>query len=275
MCSIQGVAFQNKHTVKSKEARKIVTKLLINGMQRGRTATGVCYISGREMTIVKNKLDAKRFIDTRFYKDSLKKYVTLDNHYSEGDDNNQRLLSILGHCRQKTKGTEENNKNNHPIRCGNVVGIHNGVIINDDTQFEKFKDIFSRNAQVDSEIIFALIDHYSKVLNSIPKGIQKTCTCLSGGYSCAMVHSHQPQILWLFRADSPCTIYHFEESGMIIFASLPGYIIDSVTGNISDTLGSHTEIKLDPCSGIAFDLFRNRYQRFRLEGSLYGESGVY
>lgn len=270
MCSIHGIAFQKGHTTQhaktadpeayEERVRNLITNLMLKGMQRGRTASGICYTSGRKMTIVKDKLDAESFVKTEFYKESLKKYVTF-----KGDHPNH-LLSVMGHCRQKTKGTEQNNENNHPIRYKNVVGVHNGIISNDDVQFEKYKDIFNRNAQVDSEIIFALIDHFSTVTDSIPKGIQKACSNLSGGYACAMVHSHQPHILWLFKAHSPCTIYHFEKSGIIMFASQTSFITDTIDEN---SMGDHTEIYLDANEGIGFDLYRNKYQRFDLETTVH------
>jgi len=257
MCSIHGIAFQKDHTIKHEElVYKLITQLMLNGMQRGRTASGVCYTTGRKMTIVKDKLDATEFVKTKFYKESLKKYVKFRGDHAD------HLLSVLGHCRQKTKGTEQNNDNNHPIRYKNVVGVHNGIISNDDIQFEKYKDAFNRNAQVDSEIIFALVDHFSTATSSIPKGIQNACSNISGGYACAMVHSYQPHILWLFRAKSPCTIYHFEKKGVIMFASEADFITNAVS---EYDLGSYTEIPLNPHEGIGLDLYRNKYQRFDLE----------
>lgn len=257
MCSIHGIAFQKDHIVRHEElVHELITELMLKGMQRGRTASGLCYTSGRKMTIVKDKLDAADLVKTEFYKQSLKKYVKF-----RGDRTDQ-LLSVLGHCRQKTKGTEQNNDNNHPIRYKNVVGVHNGIISNDDVQFEKYKDSFSRNAQVDSEIIFALVNHFSTTTDSIPKGIQQACSNLSGGYACAMVHNYQPHILWIFRANSPCTIYHFEKKGVIMFASQANFITDTVSKH---NLGDYTEISLDAHEGIGFDLYRNKYQRFDLD----------
>lgn len=255
MCSIIGIGFQKNHTISDKQmVSKLVTKLLINGMLRGKTATGLCYVSNKEVVIVKNKLNAKNFTETEFYKDSLKKYIRLKNNYDE------HLFSIIGHCRQKTKGTELNNDNNHPISYGNTVGVHNGIIGNDDEQFNKYKDVLPRKARVDSEIIFALINHFTKT-GSIAKGIQKACNHLIGSYACSMVHCYQPHILWLFRATCTCTIYHFKEKGIIIFASLPTFITDAVS---EFSLGDYEEIPFGQYVGIGIDLYKNNQQRFGL-----------
>lgn len=256
MCSIVGIGFQRNHTVFNEQViYQLITKLLLSGMSRGGTATGLCFTSNKEMTIIKDKVNAKEFTDTDFYKKSLEKYVYF------GNDQNSNLVSVIGHCRYKTKGTELNSNNNHPIHYGNVVGAHNGIIMNDDALFAKYKEKLSRKAQVDSEIIFALIDHFSKIEESIPKGIQKTLNWLNGDYACSMVHRYQPYILWLFRGGSPCTIYHFKEKGIIIFASLPTFITNAIS---EFSLGDYDEISLNNHSGIGIDLYRNKYQQFTL-----------
>ena len=38
---------------------------------------------------------------------------------------------VLAHVRDYTKGHPSLTANNHPIRHGSVVGIHNGIIVND------------------------------------------------------------------------------------------------------------------------------------------------
>jgi glucosamine--fructose-6-phosphate aminotransferase (isomerizing) len=64
---------------------------------------------------------------------------------------------LLVHVRDYTKGHPSFSANNHPIRHGTVVGIHNGIIVNDDELFAR-NGIGRADAEmtVDSEIIFAL-----------------------------------------------------------------------------------------------------------------------
>jgi glucosamine 6-phosphate synthetase-like amidotransferase/phosphosugar isomerase protein len=65
----------------------------------------------------------------------------------------------LVHVRDYTKGPPTIQANNHPVRHGSVVGIHNGVIVNDEEVFSAHG--FSRDRPemtVDSEAIFALAE---------------------------------------------------------------------------------------------------------------------
>jgi len=66
---------------------------------------------------------------------------------------------VLVHVRDYTKGHPRIEANNHPIRHGEVVGVHNGIIFNDDELmlqhgFERAEPLMT----VDSEAIFAIAE---------------------------------------------------------------------------------------------------------------------
>jgi glucosamine 6-phosphate synthetase-like amidotransferase/phosphosugar isomerase protein len=66
---------------------------------------------------------------------------------------------LLVHVRDYTKGHPSLAANNHPIRHGAVVGVHNGTIGNDDELFEEHGIARAEAGMtVDSEIIFALAE---------------------------------------------------------------------------------------------------------------------
>jgi glucosamine 6-phosphate synthetase-like amidotransferase/phosphosugar isomerase protein len=67
---------------------------------------------------------------------------------------------LLVHVRDYTKGHPSVPANNHPVRHGAVVGIHNGIIINDDEVLADFACARGEaRMSVDSEAIFALAAH--------------------------------------------------------------------------------------------------------------------
>ena len=71
----------------------------------------------------------------------------------------EQATQVLLHVRDYTKGHPALAANNHPIRHGSVVGIHNGIIANDEGILERHG--FRREEPgmtVDSEAIFALVD---------------------------------------------------------------------------------------------------------------------
>jgi glucosamine 6-phosphate synthetase-like amidotransferase/phosphosugar isomerase protein len=65
----------------------------------------------------------------------------------------------LVHVRDYTKGHPTIEANNHPIRHGCVVGIHNGIIVNDEEIFARYGlERAEPEMTVDSEAIFALMN---------------------------------------------------------------------------------------------------------------------
>jgi glucosamine 6-phosphate synthetase-like amidotransferase/phosphosugar isomerase protein len=67
---------------------------------------------------------------------------------------------LLVHVRDYTKGHPSIPANNHPVRHGPVVGIHNGIILNDDELLEPLSCARCEpRMTVDSEAIFALAAH--------------------------------------------------------------------------------------------------------------------
>jgi glucosamine 6-phosphate synthetase-like amidotransferase/phosphosugar isomerase protein len=67
---------------------------------------------------------------------------------------------VLVHVRDYTKGHPTIPANNHPIRHGAVVGVHNGIIFNDDELLADHDCARTEPGMtVDSEAIFALAAH--------------------------------------------------------------------------------------------------------------------
>ncbi len=66
---------------------------------------------------------------------------------------------LVLHVRDHTKGRPSLPANNHPIRHGRIVGVHNGRITNDDEIFTTLKrERAEAGMTVDSEAIFAALD---------------------------------------------------------------------------------------------------------------------
>jgi len=71
----------------------------------------------------------------------------------------ETATETLVHVRDYTKGHPRIEANNHPIRHGAVVGVHNGIIVNDDELMESHGfERAEHEMTVDSEAIFALAE---------------------------------------------------------------------------------------------------------------------
>src|SRR3954454_1030287 len=98
----------------------------------------------------------------------------------------------LIHVRDYTKGHPRIEANNHPIRHGAIVGVHNGIIFNDDELMETHG--FERaepEMTVDSETIFALAEAHE----AAPGALEQ----LRGSMATAWLDERRPGTLFLAR----------------------------------------------------------------------------
>jgi glutamine---fructose-6-phosphate transaminase (isomerizing) len=98
----------------------------------------------------------------------------------------------LLHVRDYTKGHPEIEANNHPIRHGAVVGVHNGVVENDDALMAGYGiERHEPDMSVDSEAIFALME--------LRRNHSRALAELRGTMAAAWLDEREPETLFLAR----------------------------------------------------------------------------
>jgi glucosamine--fructose-6-phosphate aminotransferase (isomerizing) len=138
MCGIAGYSLAPSSPLE----RTLAAQALLAGIaERGADAVGYAYRSpGEAISVHKQRSGASALLDQ----------VTVPSDATE----------VLVHVRDYTKGHPTIAANNHPVRHGAVVGIHNGIIVNDD-ELLAAHDCARREPgmTVDSEAIFAVAAH--------------------------------------------------------------------------------------------------------------------
>src|SRR5262249_49349622 len=147
--------------------------LLAGIAERGADAVGYAYCGeGADVSVHKQRTGASALLDSI--------------------DVPAEITQVLVHVRDYTKGHPTIAANNHPIRHGAVVGIHNGIILNDDELFAQH-DIERAEAEmtVDSEAIFALVDEFGPTRDALEQ--------LEGALATAWLDERRPGLLFLAR----------------------------------------------------------------------------
>jgi glucosamine--fructose-6-phosphate aminotransferase (isomerizing) len=137
LCGIAGYSLDPQSRVE----RTVAARALLAGIaERGADAVGYAHRGVQErVTVHKQRSGAS---------------ALLERILVPGD-----VSQVLVHVRDYTKGHPSLLANNHPIRHGAVVGVHNGVIGNDDDLFAQHGiERAEPTMTVDSEIIFALAE---------------------------------------------------------------------------------------------------------------------
>ncbi|HSL63539.1 MAG TPA: hypothetical protein VK874_02685, partial [Gaiellaceae bacterium] len=99
----------------------------------------------------------------------------------------------LLHVRDYTKGHPSIEANNHPIRHGAVVGIHNGIVVNDDELLAaEGIERAAPEMTVDSEAIFALAERADNRAHVLER--------LVGTMAAAWMDERRPGLVFAARA---------------------------------------------------------------------------
>ena len=185
---------------------EIVTTNLIFNEERGREASGIAVIQKNgDSEVLKQPVSASELIKMDDYQHLLSTV-------------NSNTTCILGHTRMPTKGSRWHNVNNHPVFTDYVIGVHNGVIANDDALFTQMN--LPRAGEVDSEIIFRLMETVNPVQhNGNYLGlITQKVNLLQGIFATLSVDLRKPTRLLALKNLRPLCI-HYEEQWQGLFFS--------------------------------------------------------
>jgi glucosamine 6-phosphate synthetase-like amidotransferase/phosphosugar isomerase protein len=171
MCGIAGYSLRPGSQVE----RTLAAQALLAAIaERGADAVGYAYRGPADAypTVVKQRTPASRLLERV-------SVPATANH-------------LLVHVRDYTKGHPSIAANNHPVRHGPVVGIHNGIIVNDDELLAPHACARAEpRMTVDSEAIFAIAAHSRNDARALEH--------LRGAMASAWMDEREPGVLFLAR----------------------------------------------------------------------------
>ena len=220
MCGIVvGLSFgklnQRDELIRQRLLRYFTTELLVRTEERGKDATGaaVLFNDGKYVGLKRGETVSDFVGLLGETKDC---FGSLIKVWKEHDSMSK---VYMGHCRAGTIGDKEDNENNHPIKIGNLIGIHNGAIRNHDEIFENLG--CSRDGEVDSEAIFRLFDHYTnngKEPFTIDM-IQSVVKRLEGQYAITLFNADNVEQVPIFRDGRPVELVLIKPYGILLMIS--------------------------------------------------------
>jgi glutamine phosphoribosylpyrophosphate amidotransferase len=171
MCGIAGYSLRPGSQVE----RTLAAQALLAAIaERGADAVGYAYRGPEDAyaTVVKQRTPASQLLE----------------RVSVPDGANQLLV----HVRDYTKGHPSISANNHPVRHGPVVGIHNGIILNDDELLAPHSCARAEpRMTVDSEAIFAIAAHSPNDAHALEH--------LRGAMATSWVDEREPGVVFVAR----------------------------------------------------------------------------
>src|SRR3954469_3354040 len=172
MCGIAGYSLRSASSLE----RTLAAQALLAAIaERGADAVGYAYRQPGVAypTIVKQRTPASELLDR----------VTVP----------QEVDQLLVHVRDYRKGHPAIAANNHPVRHGPIVGIHNGIITNDDELLAPHSCARAEpRMTVDSEAIFAVAAHSRNDARALEH--------LRGAMAAGWLDEREPGVVFVARA---------------------------------------------------------------------------
>ena len=163
MCGIFGII--SNVNVDSKD----LLILAKNARQRGKDSSGFMEYDGSKYSINRYDYDLKKSIKNI----------------------NKNSKIIIGHSRLVTNSMVDN----QPLLKHNIIIIHNGIIVNFENLFSKYK--FKQDFKIDTEVIVELINFFLKNNIDLKTVIKSVLSVIKGSASC-VVHLIEKGKLILF-----------------------------------------------------------------------------
>lgn len=183
MCGIFGIISDSKINIKD------LNVLVKHSKQRGQDSSGLITFSDNQYNVYRADYNV----------DKLKRKVALDE-----------TNVIFGHSRLITNGQEDN----QPVVKKNLMTIHNGIIVNDDSIWSELSS--KRELKIDSEVILGIVeDELSNgtQVNDLSKKVLSRC---QGVISCALFI---PEIGKVVLFSNNGSLYIGDKDGTKYFAS--------------------------------------------------------
>lgn len=208
MCGQAGIILGRKRRSagEREELVQMFTQLLILNEARGHHATGIAKMQDSgHWAILKDAVRARDFIG---YEDYWKIVESI----------NDKTTLVAGHTRWATQGKPENNRNNHPIMVGSIIGTHNGTITNPN-QVAKTLGV-PRRAEVDSEVIFRIANSCLAEDGVIDLDeLKEKLFLLRGKMSSVLVSKTDPTRVIVLKGTKPLSVFYSKRVRALVYSS--------------------------------------------------------
>lgn len=257
MCGIFGISIGKNLNINRKILKSIVDSLFKLSESRGKEAAGIAISSKNDITVYKQPTSASIMLRSKEYKQ------IFDTDFKKNADFHQPM-TIIGHSRLVTSGAQQINENNQPVIKDGIVGIHNGIIVNDEELWKKFPSL-ERKYEVDTEVMLHLIRYFYNDQNSLIPAVQDSFKLIKGAASIALLFDDINNLL-LATNNGSLYVCTNTNDNICIFAS-ERYILKTLIKKqrLQRILGDYEISQVKPGTGYLINTNNLDIKKFRLD----------
>lgn len=245
MCAIFGFLDYGKK-VSASTLKRLLMALSVAAESRGTDATGISYVNNGSIVTFKKAKPAHK----------VKLYFPKDT------------MTVIGHTRFTTQGSEKHNYNNHPFEGTTTdhafARAHNGVLYND-KELRKGRGLPETEIETDTYIAVQLIER-ENIIDS--NSIKSMAEMVTGSFVFTILRDDNT--LFLVKGDNPITLIHFSELGLYVYASTTAILNAAMkavkfSGVCSEVKVNDGDIiRIDSDGKLSVSTFEQKIQQYSL-----------
>jgi len=246
MCGIFGISVNKKSKIDRKLFEKSISRLFVLSESRGKEAAGFATNYGNNIKIFKSPQSASKMIKSNKYNNVIKDIINFEIKDKKGFIDTP--ISLIGHSRLVTNGSQEIHYNNQPVVSDGIVGIHNGIVTNVNEIWEDYPSL-ERKYEIDTEIILKLLRKFYTKGSSLFDAVNLTFDKIIGTVSIAAFFNDL-DVMLLATNNGSLYICTDERKNILLFSS-EKYILKTFLKKLSyeNIFGSFSIEKVQPGNG--------------------------
>ena len=261
MCGIFGFFTSSGTDYRPNFVRHSLKTLALLSESRGIDSAGLVIWNqaDRTMTVLKGAVSISYLLKQRDVTQPLD--LAIDEAFASSNGH-RGAFAVMGHSRLVTNGSQLRDVNNQPVIKDGVIGIHNGIIVNDRDLFSRHADL-RRSYDIDTEVMLALVGKYVNEGWDLASSVSKTVQELVGTVATAMYVSALNEFV---LATNNGSLYLLtDEANVLAFASEQYFATQLAAAMHVHTGGQPFVIRqVEPGTGCVVRMEPFRIQPFRM-----------
>lgn len=210
MCGVFGLVLRRDAGYSPAFVRKAVNVLGRVSEWRGKDSSGLVFrdAAAHALRVIKGAVPIRYLLAHPSVARELRRLT--GNDPAAGD-----VMCVMGHSRLVTNGSQLTHDNNQPIIKDGIVGIHNGIVVNEAELWASNPDL-QRAYEIDTEALLAVVRKRMCNGDGMAAAISRTAAEVVGTFSISVL-ANDRDVLAL--ATNNGSLYVLESDGLFAFAS--------------------------------------------------------
>jgi glutamine---fructose-6-phosphate transaminase (isomerizing) len=259
MCGIFGIVINERSGFTPQLVKRAINDLFKLSESRGKEAAGIAVSDSGSIQVFKDAVPASILLKNKSFQHFFDDY--LKRNSNERFTALAKPLAMIGHSRLVTNGAMEIHANNQPVISSGIVGIHNGIIVND-ADLWRANPSLPHHLDVDTEVMLAMIRKEYQEKGSLVGAFQNAYQKIKGTASVAFLFD---DLNILSLATDSGSLYACIAENVFIFAS-ERYILKELTKQryLQEFLKNSLIQQIKPRTGLLVDTLTAKVVPFGL-----------